>query len=113
MSTKGQEFAKKESKLYGRKERLYLEANPRQWDLKAEDLKKFTPKQIAEDKGLAMRSMLPKDTHDLEESCLSYGYYLSKLIEETHRLSLKNYRRMRRHMMQIAEDQADLIKNVP
>ncbi len=112
MSAKGQEYAKKDSKLYVKKERLYMEGNPRLWEIKPEDLKKFTPKQIAENKSLAMRTMLPKETHELEETCLSYGYYLTKLIEETRRMTLKNYRKMRRHLKQTAEDQAGMIRGV-
>lgn len=37
-----------------------MEGNPKYWELNTEDLKKYTPKQFAEDKGLAMKMMLPK-----------------------------------------------------
>jgi len=104
------DYTKKENKLYLRKEKLYLEGNPKQWDLKPEELKKFTPKQVAEDKGLAMRIMLPKETRDLEETCLSYGYYLNKLLEETKRVTLKNYRKMRKHLKQTADEEMNLFK---
>ena len=80
------------------------------WDIKPEELKKYTPKQISEDKGLAMKIMLPKETKDLEERCLDYGYYLTKLIDETKRMNVKNYRKMRKHLKQVADDQADLLK---
>ncbi len=57
-----------------------------------------------------MRTMLPKETRELEETCLSYGYYLNKIIEETRRVTLKNYRKMRKHMKQVADDQIELFK---
>ncbi len=36
-----------------------MEGNPKQWGLSVEDLQKCTPKQISEDKGLALKVMLP------------------------------------------------------
>ena len=57
---KGKEYARKDSKLYLKKEKLYLDGNPKFWEIRQEDLKKFTPKELAENKGLAMKIMLPK-----------------------------------------------------
>ena len=65
-----------------------------------------------EDKGLAMRIMLPKETRDLEESHIEYGYYLNKAIQETNRINLQNYRKMRKHIKKFADDQASLLKNI-
>jgi hypothetical protein len=34
--------------------------NPKSWELSPEDFKKYTPKQFADDRPLAMKMMLPK-----------------------------------------------------
>ena len=46
--------------MYAKKERLHNEGNPKSWEIKLEDIKKYTSKMISEDKGLAMKIMLPK-----------------------------------------------------
>ena len=43
---------------------------------------------------------------------MEFGYNLTKLIEETKRISLKNYRKMRKHVKQFADSQTELIRNV-
>lgn len=112
MVSKEQEFSKRESKLYARKEKLYIEANTKAWEIPAEIIKAHTPKQLASDKALAMKLILPKDTRELELVCADYGYYLNKLIEENRRVHLQDYRKMRKHMKQLADDQATFLREM-
>ena len=109
---KEQEFSKKESKLYARKEKLYIESNTKAWEIPAEVIKTYTPKQLAGDKPLAMKLILPKDTRELELACADYGYYLNKLIEENKRMNLQNFKKMRKHMKQLADDQATFLREM-
>ncbi len=60
MELKAKEFAKKEDKLFKKKERLLIESNFKQWGLSAEELQKCVPKQGNVDKSLALKMMLPK-----------------------------------------------------
>lgn len=60
LDIKAQKYAKKDSKLYTRKEKLYQEGNPKSWDIKPEELKKVDVKEFTKDKSLVMKLMLPK-----------------------------------------------------
>lgn len=66
LDIKARKYAKKDNKLYTRKDRLFNEGNPKSWEIKQEDLKKIDPKDIVKDKGVAMKLMLPK---------VLYAYY--------------------------------------
>jgi hypothetical protein len=112
MAAKEQDFTRKESKLYTRKEKLYLEANTKAWEIPTEVIKKYTAKQLVGDKSLAMKLILPKDTRELELTCTDYGYYLNMIIEENRRVNLQNYRKMRKHIKQLADDQATFLREM-
>lgn len=64
LETKAREYSKKDKKLFEKKSRLYQEGNPKTWEIKPEVIKEknITPKQLAEDKGFALKLMLPKVT---------------------------------------------------
>ena len=60
LEQKARDYSKKDTRLFARKEKLYSEKNPKQWDLIKEDFNKYSLKDFEEDKPLAMKLMLPK-----------------------------------------------------
>lgn len=112
MLGKEQNFSKKESKLYSKKERMYIDGNTKSWGISPEDIKEHTPKQISENKQLAMQLMLPKETLELEASYLEYGYYLNKCIEESRRINGQKYRSIRKVIKKFTNDQANALREM-
>jgi hypothetical protein len=107
-----EKYKTKEAKLYAKKDRLFGEANLKAWDVSLDDLKKYNPQQLASNKDLALTIILPKETKELEENYKQYGYYMNKLIEETKRMTVKNYRRMRRHLQAVSHDHSIVLSGV-
>ncbi len=48
----------------------------------------------------------------LQEQYVGFAYYTNRLIDCTRRLMAKNYRRMRKHLKFVAEEQAGMVKGV-
>lgn len=116
------DYLKKEELLYAKKERLFAEGRVTAWNLDPEDIKSEYGLKVQSDKEIAMKLILPKvlfpqlmelqDTEKLKEQYIYSGYYTNKLLEGTRHLMLKNYRTMRKHFRETANENTTVMKDV-
>ena len=52
--------------------------------------------------------MLPKETHELEEYCLKYGYYLNKMIENIKFVFTNKYKDIELNLLEMSNQEFEL-----
>ena len=52
------------------------------------------------------------NTKDVQDALTTYGYYLNKLIEETKRVSTKDYGKLRKVLLTYTDKQIQTLKTV-
>ncbi len=106
------EFVKQEQRLLHRKEQLFAEAKVATWELRPEDVKALDLSKVGNNKVVMFPLMLPRETSEVVAALIAHGYYTNKLLTESRRTDLKNYRTLRKHFKTAGEEFATLMKDV-
>ena len=81
-------FTKNERYLINKKEDLLRKGDINRWELDAHD--KDNISRLLQDKNLAFKKMIPKETNNVINMKKIYGYYLNRIIDEYERLKSIN-----------------------
>jgi len=115
LKCKENEYNEKAKKIYAKKERLFEERNKKQWELTQNQLKKISIDDVVNNKELAMKLILPKETRIVEDAYSHYGYYVNSIIKTFQRFTLDQYKRIRKNTLQATSRNMkmseDLIEN--
>lgn len=106
---KRDEYYSEEDKLCKKKEKLFASKNYKQWGLSQEELKTIIANNYITDKVIATNCMLPKDTKQLENVFLEYGFCLNRVLEEVQRVNANDYREIRKRTKQMFDGYAAAI----
>jgi len=106
------EYERRNTKLKEKKQKLIEEGTIDEWQLPIEVYKNCNYKELMENKEGLMRCMLPKETNEVHSYLGKYGYYLNRVIDETQRINLKDYKQLRKLLINYANDQSGIMMNV-
>lgn len=106
MIAKEKDCVRREEKLYQRKEKLCTESNYRRRDTR--DMQEHSVEEMEDKKEFAMLTILPRDTQELKDLYLDYGYHLNSTLSSAQEALLSSYSELRWHAVDMARNQAEI-----
>eukprot|EP00826_Nyctotherus_ovalis_P002690 TRINITY_DN10542_c0_g3_i3.p1 TRINITY_DN10542_c0_g3~~TRINITY_DN10542_c0_g3_i3.p1 ORF type:complete len:320 (+),score=96.48 TRINITY_DN10542_c0_g3_i3:99-1058(+) len=109
-SSRQSEMAKLERKLKDKKELLFAQKEVAKWELKPDCT---TPVDtLLNNKEVAFREMLPRETQEAHSQKVAYGYYANKVLEEFLRLNRKDEDETKKQFSEVAKKSCNVFEDV-
>eukprot|EP00357_Protocruzia_adherens_P026785 CAMPEP_0115027936 /NCGR_PEP_ID=MMETSP0216-20121206/35919_1 /TAXON_ID=223996 /ORGANISM="Protocruzia adherens, Strain Boccale" /LENGTH=624 /DNA_ID=CAMNT_0002403859 /DNA_START=184 /DNA_END=2058 /DNA_ORIENTATION=+ len=96
-------------RLLSRKDKLYASREVGRWEMSVEDIQRFSPRQLLEDKELAFAKMLYVDTIQVEKIRVEYAFFAHQTYEELKRTKIEYLLKYRDHFTKTARDESTFI----
>ena len=112
VNKKKNEYESYSNQLRDKKQKLFEERKIEEWDLDPEVRRNYNLEELLANKTAIMKHMLPKETKESYKNIGTYGYYLNKLIDETCRVNERDYSKLRKILINYANNQSGIVKNV-
>jgi len=97
----GEHMEAAEKKLRKKKEQKFELRNTATWELESSAF--ANAGMLLDNKEIAFKEMLPKETRDTQRIRILYGYYSNKVIEELERILRKDERDFKNHFIKSIE----------
>lgn len=109
-ASKQAEMAKLERRLKDKKELLFAQKEVAKWELKPDCI--IPVDTLLNNKEVAFKEMLPRETQEAHSQKVTYGYYANKVLEEFLRLNRKDEDETKRQFSEVAKKCCDVFEDV-
>lgn len=97
-------FVKADAKLSSKKEELFKQKKLEKWKMEPETSKSINVENVFLNKNAAFSKMLPKETEELQDLFISYGYYTNRLMDEVSRIHKQKGENFVKHFIKFAQN---------
>ena len=103
-------FKKADDRLNSKKEDLFNKKDITKWEIAEKDSDKV--QQFLNDKNIAFKKMLPRDTNNVINLKYTYGFYLNRMIDEYERIRLLNGVRHKQFVNSFCKKNTDILTDL-